>query len=111
MTTNHCENHVRFFSQWSGRVAAGFEAWRKTGFVIGPARKAKIETQRTLRTQTKTVCSAMDRDADLGLRVQFPMQRRGENSNLSDPWVLKSVLDNQGVCHLPPCVKKVAQAW
>jgi hypothetical protein len=51
MTTDHCENGLRFFSQWSGWVAAGFEPRRKTGFVIGPPRKAKIETQRTLRTR------------------------------------------------------------
>jgi hypothetical protein len=87
--TDHCENGLRFFSQWSGWVAAGFERWRKTGFVIGPARKAKIETQRTLRTQRKTVRSRTERDASLGLHVQFPLQRRSENSYSSGPWVLR----------------------
>jgi hypothetical protein len=79
-----------FFSQWSGWVAAGFEPWRKTGFVVGPARKAKIETQKTLKTQRKTVRSRREHDADLGLRVQFPLQRRGENSHSSGPRVLRS---------------------
>jgi hypothetical protein len=39
MATDHCENGLRFFSQWSGWVAPGFEPWRKTGFVTGPAER------------------------------------------------------------------------
>src|SRR5260370_20572699 len=32
MTTNHCENHVRFFSQWSGRMLPESEPSLKMRF-------------------------------------------------------------------------------
>jgi hypothetical protein len=115
MATDHCENGLRFFSQWSGWVAVGFEARRKTGFVIGPGRKAKIETQRTLRTQRKTVrgksaTPVWDFGRDFRCRGVAEVRicsARGFSDVVTVRFTHLLGLATQGLCHLSPCVKKV----